>query len=529
MENNKIDSIINSLSAEDAYEIKKLKKQNRYLEKLLEVTHQISTSDLMTILKLVIKSIVEITKANRGFLMLLDDTDELTFKNIVTTDDVDQQKSPFNISESIVKNVIKTGKGELIDSVPDNIDYKDSKSILKLQLQAVMCVPLMIKKRVIGVIYVDSDTNIMHFSREGLKLFEAFASQAAIAIENAELVENLKKENLLLKREVQGSYQFGEIICQSKKMKHLLQLLNHVLDNSITVLIQGETGTGKELIARAIHYNSIRKDKRFIAQNCACLPDSLLESELFGHKKGAFTGAIEDKIGLFESANGGTIFLDEIGETSQALQVRLLRVLETQTIRRIGENSDRKIDVRIIAATNRDLQEEVKKGQFREDLYYRLSAFPVYIPPLRERKEDITVLVQHFIDHYNEKLGKNIEHASQDFIDNMMAKDWQGNIRELKNYIYRMMILSPSNTLISNDTVIHPNTPQAAVNTTPTVEDITEVKKLESVEKEYIEKILKSVNGNQTKAAKLLGLKRGTLISRMKKLEIKSTKNKSQS
>ena len=305
------------------------------------------------------------------------------------------------------------------------------------------------------------------------------------------------------------------MIANSPSMQRVAQNISRVLDNDITVLIEGETGTGKEVTARTIHFNSLRKDKRFVAQNCGALSKTLLESELFGHKKGAFTGAYEDKLGLFEAANEGTIFLDEISETSSALQLRLLRVLETSTIRRVGDTVDRKINVRVIAASNRNLLKQVEAANFREDLYYRLNVFPILLPPLRERREDITALIQLFINEFNEELNKSVTAISNSALQMLIKNPWRGNIRELRNYIYRMMVLTRAD---QSDLEV-PNSERDS-STTSLISSSYPGRTLEAVEKNHIQQVLETVNGNKTRAAGILGIKRTTLLARMKKLGI---------
>ena len=265
----------------------------------------------------------------------------------------------------------------------------------------------------------------------------------------AELKES-QAENSLLRQEIQRKYAFDQIIGQSPAMEKVFYLMEKAIESPVSVLIQGETGTGKELVARSIHYNGPRKEKSFVAQNCAALPEGLLESELFGHKKGAFTGAVADKKGLFEIAHKGTIFLDEIGDTPLPLQVRLLRVLQEGEIRRLGEGVPLKVDVRVIAATHRDLKAEMEAGRFREDLYYRILIFPIPLPPLRERKGDIPLLTEHFLRKYSQRLGKECR-ISPECLAFLDTYTFPGNVRELENEIARAMTLAPDRGSISSE------------------------------------------------------------------------------
>jgi len=309
------------------------------------------------------------------------------------------------------------------------------------------------------------------------------------------------------------------IIGESSKIKDVLDIVNRIAKSNATALITGESGTGKELIANAIHYNSDRKDKPYIKINCGAIPENLLESELFGHEKGAFTGAINKRQGKFERANYGTIFLDEVGELSLPMQVKLLRVLQEKEIERVGGTEVIKIDVRVIAATNRDLKKMVEEGSFREDLYYRLNVIPIELPSLKERKEDIPLLVKYFIDKYCKQMGRSIVKIDEDALDMLVDYEWKGNVRELENVIERMVILC------QNDTIYKKDLPKEILFT-----DMNSIEfilpesgiNLEEVEKSFIRQALSLTEENQTKAAKLLGITRHTLLYRMDKYGISS-------
>jgi transcriptional regulator with GAF, ATPase, and Fis domain len=327
----------------------------------------------------------------------------------------------------------------------------------------------------------------------------------------------LEAENVCLKDEIKLEHNFENIISRSKEFKKVLHKVEQVASTGATVLILGESGTGKELLTRAIHNISDRCDLSLVKVNCSVLPSNLIESELFGHEKGAFTGAISRKIGRFELADGGTIFLDEIGDLPLELQAKLLRVLQEGEFERLGNPKSIKVDVRVIAATNRELEVEAMNGTFRQDLYYRLNVFPITIPPLRERKEDIPLLVSYFVEKYEAKIGKRIEAIPQSVITALQAYDWPGNVRELENIIERTVIISKGNKLSLGEWLPKANSPVLSNTFT-----------LQENERRHIYKTLELVGwkvSGKTGAASILGINPKTLESRMKRLSIKRDRN----
>ena len=303
-------------------------------------------------------------------------------------------------------------------------------------------------ERVIGGIGLGERVSGAAFVQDDLDLLETIAANTRIALENARRYEQVQQENVYLRNEVQRTYRFEELIGTSPAMTRVYDLMDKVLRTDTSVLLLGETGTGKELVARAIHYNGPRKNRLFVPQNCAELPENLLESELFGHKRGAFTGATFDKRGLFEVAHEGAIFLDEIGDTSPEVQVRLLRVLQEGEIRPVGGSQWKQVDVRVISATNVDLDDAVEKGLFRRDLYYRLAVFPITIPPLRARKEDIPLLADHFLGRYAEKKGISVRGFTSEALDALTDYPFPGNVRELENEVQRAVVLAEEGDII---------------------------------------------------------------------------------
>jgi two-component system response regulator PilR (NtrC family) len=325
------------------------------------------------------------------------------------------------------------------------------------------------------------------------------------ALERADLVE----ENVYLRRELEQRYTFANIIGKSQRMQAIFKVIERVARTPSTVMVNGESGTGKELIARAIHFSSPRSGRRFLSLNCGALPENLLESELFGHERGAFTGAVKDKKGLFQEADGGTLFLDEIGEMSQVMQVKLLRVLQEKTLRRVGGSREESVDVRIITATNRNLQEMVAEGGFREDLFYRINVIPIELPPLRQRREDIPLLVDHFLKQYAEEMQVDLPQISVEAMRVLEAYDWPGNVRELENMIERTMALSTSGMITSKDLPVHLVTNRGGAG--PELIDLPEdgldlEAYLEEIRSQLMRQALERADGVQTQAAELLGM-----------------------
>jgi formate hydrogenlyase transcriptional activator len=343
-----------------------------------------------------------------------------------------------------------------------------------------------------------------------------------------QLKTRLQAENAYLQEEIKVAHNFDEIIHKAASFHAILRQVEQVAPTDATVLILGESGTGKELLARAVHNHSKRRARPLVKVNCASLPTNLIESELFGHEKGAFTGALVKKIGRFELADGGTIFLDEIAEMPIELQAKLLRVLQEGELERLGNSKTTKVDVRVIAATNRELEQAVKAGTFREDLYYRLNVFPITSPPLRERREDISILVPHFLKKFRAKIGKPVRTVSPEAMQALQAYRWPGNVRELENMTERAVILSTGSVLeMENFPALSAVTPQLAVTTTPEM-DGDSLRTLEEIEREYIVQVLKKTSWvveGQKGAASILGLNPSTLRSRMQKLGMKKTSN----
>lgn len=348
-----------------------------------------------------------------------------------------------------------------------------------------------------------------------------------LTIKNVLEKQKLLNEIKVLRKEVEGRYSFGNFIGKSPRMQEVYDLISDVAETDATILIRGETGTGKELVAKSIHFNSSRKDKIFVGINCGALPETLLESELFGYEKGAFTGAMKQKIGKFEYADGGTLFLDEVSEFSPNTQVKLLRVLQEKVIERVGGNREIRVDVRIIAATNRNLEEEVAKGRFREDLYYRINVVPIWLPPLRERREDIPLLAKHFLAKYTQMFKRDTAMISQEVLNEMMTYDWPGNVRQLENVIERAVIMAKGETINQIGLMDNPKKTEARpVEARPAnpwsflnLEDLSfkEAKRrlIKEYEKEYFVDLLRRCGGSITLSSKTSHLDMKTLRRKM--------------
>ncbi len=423
-------------------------------------------------------------------------------------------------SRAVVRRVQKDRAALLVSHAPTDLG---SDSVMKAQILSVLGVPLWDGETVRGVLQCDNRDGRGFFVAEDLDLFSALASQATLAIENARLVQRLRLAEEKLRGEVkylkgrEEQRRFSNIIGESSAMRDVFKQVEKVIDTRATVCIEGETGTGKEVIASAIHYQGRRRDKLFVAQNCAAVPEHLLESELFGHKRGAFTGADHDKKGLFEIADGGTLFLDEIGEMPMSLQAKLLRVLQEGEIRAVGATMHKSVDVRILCATNRSLEKEVERGAFRQDLFYRLRVFPLRLPALRERREDIPLLVDHFLRKYTLEMNKNIAGVTPEALDQLSSYSWPGNIRELENEVQRLVIQCDPNDFITPDLLA------PAVRKVEGLVGRVAPKKgtlkdmIEEVERWLLQEALRDHGGNKTRTAETLGITREGLHKKLSK------------
>jgi Nif-specific regulatory protein len=482
------------------------------LERLVAIAQDLSTLDLPVVLRRILHHILDWTGTRQGALLLADRNGGLRVELAVGLQHGQLVDLETRFSRSVARRALETGEVVVVEDAPGSV-HRDQASILDLRLQALVALPLRVRDRVLGVLYLHTDATDHQVHRLDSSLLAAFAAQAALALDNARLFRELQDDHCLLQRAIEGTLRLDNLLYRSAALHRIAQAVRQVGPCDVSVLVTGETGTGKELVARAVHAHSGRRPRRFLSQNTGALPDSLLESELFGHRRGAFSGALDAKVGLFEAADGGTVFLDEIGDASPAFQVRLLRLLETGNFRRLGETVDRRVDVRLVAATHRNLEEEVRAGRFRADLFYRLNVFPLHLPPLRERREDIEPLVHHFVERFNRELGRSVEVVPPAVLRGLVDRHWPGNVRELQNVVQRLMVLSPGRELASPDEAAPPQPALALPLPEP-----GPVQTLEEVERDHIRRVLQQVEGNQARAARLLAMNRNTLRWRMKKL-----------
>jgi Nif-specific regulatory protein len=421
--------------------------------------------------------------------------------------------------DGVIGRVLRSGKPVVIPR-DGRLPFDARNRALDKQGSAFVCAPIIVNRRPVGALAADLPLRRDHDYSPSVKFLRKMAFMIAQAVKVHRLLatehQRLVEENIHLKEELRERYDFSNIIGNSGAMRRVYEQLAKVAPTATTVLIRGESGTGKDLIARAIHYNSPRAKKPLVRVSCAALPETLIESELFGYEKGAFTGAFERKKGRLEVADGGTLFLDEIGELNPSTQVKLLRVLQEKEFEPLGSTETVKLDARLIAATNKDLEKAMADGAFREDLYYRLNVFAIFVPPLRERKPDVMLLADHFLEKYVREHGKNIRHISTPAIDLLMGYHWPGNVRELENAIEHAVLVCESNSVQSQHL-------PPALQTAEASESVTKVSladRVASYEKELIQDVLKTTGGNCARAAKLLNTTERILGYRIKKYAI---------
>ena len=519
-------------------------RERERLLKILEINRaMVSERQPKKLLSIILDAVIELTEAERGFLILKQTDGASGRVEVARNLDREAVRSPeFKISHGIAERVMESGEVVLTDSASDDPALGQFSSVAGMQLRSILCSPLRLRGETIGCVYIDHRFRTGSFTEVDARLIELFADQAAVAVNNARLhAENeaqrdrLAELNRRLEERVREQehelqetreqlakvtlpphkYDYSEIVGKSRAMREVFRLLDIVADTDYPVLILGESGTGKELVARAVVRHGRRSDAPFLSENCAALAESLLESELFGYLKGAFTGADRDRVGLFEQADRGTLFLDEIGEMPMSLQRKLLRVLQEGEFRKVGATAPTRVDVRIIGATNADLAAMAEAGEFREDLYYRLKVMTIRLPPLRERREDIPLLADHMLGRIAEETDEEPRDVTEAAMRELVAYDWPGNVRQLENELRRMAALSASDGVIDVPLVDMRRGGRPA-GAAPSFAGMT----LEEIERAAILDAIERCGGKRSEAAKVLGLPRRTFYNRLRKYGI---------
>ncbi len=546
------------IGGEEGDRLDALEEYKNKLEHLIEINKATNSElDLRKLLNMILDSAIMLTSAERGFLVLTEEG-KLRFEVARNFDKESVKKPAFKISHSIAEQVASTGKAVLSSDALTDERFQEYMSVTDLKLRSVLCIPLNARGRIIGVVYMDNRFEKGVFTPDDMKALASFGDQASIAIENARLYQdNLKKQaeleeakskleqlNALLAKKVEdqqvelvrtketlersqkeftSKYNYDNIIGTSKSMRAVFNLLDRITDSDVSVLIHGRSGTGKELVARAIHFNGPRKKMPFVSLNCAAVSETLLESELFGHVRGAFTGAISNKKGLFEVADDGTLFLDEISEMSPAMQKKLLRAIQEGEIRPVGGKETKKVNVRILSASNVDLKQHVQDGRFREDLFYRLNVVAVTLPDLKDRREDITLLVDHFLTVFSVETKREKLKVSKEALRLLVNYNWPGNVRELENEMRRVHALSDGAVEPDNlsETIRVKSAPDMdMLQMERPLKDIVK-DAVDKVESEVISRTLAQTGWKKSETARMLGVSRPTLDAKIAQYDLK--------
>ncbi|MES2637985.1 MAG: sigma 54-interacting transcriptional regulator [Myxococcota bacterium] len=476
------------------------------LRKLSEFSRDLmAESSQERIFKKLLESVVQITGAEKGFLIANKEGERfLAASHNVGRETLDISR----VSDSIVERVMEDRKAIIVSDAMHDTTFANARSVVDLRLSSVMCVPLSYRTELLGVLYLGNDNVRNLFDQQDLALLEVFASQASMLVHTALLLNELQATNRNLRDQLRQTSQ-GGMIGSCAPMKEIFKVLRKVAPTDLSVLVLGETGTGKELIAKELHRLSSRAGKPFISINCGAIPENLLESELFGYKRGAFTGANTDKVGKFEAADGGTIFLDEIGEMPMPLQVKLLRVLQERVIERVGDVKSRPLDIRVVAATNKDPTEEIQTGRFREDLFYRLNEITLQLPPLRDRGDDVQQIAQFLLNKYAEQYGSKARGFSAGCINAMRSYYWPGNVRELENRIKKAVIMTDRQQLGPDDLGVEPKADRTKLQTLAEAE--------EDFKKHYIRQALDQNAWNKAQTARELDVDPRTIFRYIEK------------
>ncbi len=485
-------------------EVGGLRKLHAFSERLM------TTASVDELLETLLDAVVEFTGAKRGVVLLVDPEETQGTPRVRASRHVRREaiEDPQGqISDSIVRRVIDSKRPVIVSDALSDTTFGQSESVMALQLSSVMCAPLLSQGNVIGALYVANDEVKHLFERNQLEVLTIFAGQASLILQNAMLLNALRADKRKLEAELSDK-RFGQIIGACPSMMEVFRKLTKVAATDIGVLITGETGTGKELIAREIHRRSNRERGPFITVNCGAIPENLIESEMFGHVKGAFTGAIASRPGKFQQADGGTLFLDEVGELTPALQVKLLRAIQERIVYRVGDSKPEKCDIRIVAATNRNLDEMIKTGEFREDLYYRLNVVNLWLPPLRDRGDDVFIIAKALLSKYADEMASTVRGYSPQALAAIKKYNWPGNIRQLENRIKKALVLCDQSLLAPDDMDLGPEAQEPIVPLEKAKEDF---------QRRYVLEVLERNNGNRTQTARDLGVDPRTIFRYLEK------------
>jgi transcriptional regulator with GAF, ATPase, and Fis domain len=472
--------------------MRKLSEFNRQLLSIRSVNEQ---------MRALLDAVIDVTHADKGFVLLIrDGAVEVAAARDVHSDNLPE--GVRHLSDSILQRCIETRQPVIVSDALHDEAFKASESVMNLKLCSVMVAPLMAQGQMLGLIYVGNDNVVNLFESSSLDVMSIFAGQASLILQNAILLDELTTDKARME-EALGGGRFGDVIGNCASLREVYKRVDKVAGTDINVLITGETGTGKELVARELHQRSSRGKGPFVVVNCGAIPENLMESEFFGHVRGAFTGAVQTRVGKFQAANGGTLFLDEIGEMPLGLQVKLLRVLQERVVMKVGDTKTEAIDIRILAATNRDLEQEIAGGTFREDLYYRLNVVNLHLPPLRERGDDVIMLAKVMLDRYAKEFGAKVTGFTPGAVNAMRRYEWPGNVRQLENRLKKALVLADTTLLGADDLDLGEDALEVVLPLTEAREQFT---------RQYILETLERNGGNRTQTARDLGVDPRTIF-----------------
>jgi transcriptional regulator with GAF, ATPase, and Fis domain len=480
---------------DDAGELSGLRKLHEFSQRLMDI------KDVGELLRALMDAVIEITHADKGFLLLVrEEGPEIAVARNLRQQDI--PPSVRHLSDSIVAKVIAQRRPVIVSDALHDAEFQSSESVMNLKLCSVMCAPLIVQGQLLGLLYVGNDNVVNLFEERSLDVLTIFSAQASLILQSALALNQLKSDRDRLQEKLDHKH-FGDIVGSCPGLVEIFKRVEKVATTDISVLITGETGTGKELIAREIHARSPRKAGPFVVVNCGAIPENLMESELFGHVRGAFTGAVATRQGKFQQADSGTLFLDEIGEMPISLQVKLLRALQERVVIKVGDSKPERCDIRVVAATHRNLDERIKTGEFREDLYYRLNVVNLHLPPLRERGDDVLVIAKFLLAKYVDEYSSKVKGFTPNALIAMRKYSWPGNVRQLENRIKKALVLCDRSLIGPEDLDLFPEALEPIMSLTQAREDF---------QRRYILEVLERNNGNRTKTARDLGVDPRTIF-----------------